>query len=141
MSFSKLIALSTSDLVKPPCIVLGFELRKDLDFFVTPLNVEYQDKYDVLDYLKDPEKSTIDTLKLKSSQWEYEAEVRVYKDSSGLYPIDALALSDVYFGLKTTHKQVGEIIETCKQKQLDHITFHQAKKVHGEFKLSFDQLN
>lgn len=120
-------------------IVFGLELRKDLGFFVSPINIEYQDTYDLLNYLKDPSKSIIDTLKIKSKQWKYEAEVRVYKDHHGLYPIDPSAFSDIYFGVNTPQIEVERMIELCKQKGLKHITFHRASKIQGEFKLSFDQ--
>jgi len=93
--------------------VFGLEMEADLGFFVTPIRIDYKDSYEELNYLADPDKSTIDTLKIKSSKWSYENEVRIYKNNSGLHRIEKNAIREVYFGINTTQKDIDEIRRTC----------------------------
>ncbi len=118
-------------------IVFGLELEADLGFFVTPIWIDYKDSYEELNYLSNPEKSTIDTLKIKSSQWKYESEIRLYKNDSGLHKIDEGAIKEVYFGINTTQKDIDEIRRICSEKGLKDIVFFKGEKGHGTFKVEF----
>lgn len=121
-------------------VVFGLKMESDLDFFLMPVKIEYKDSYDELNYLANPEKSTIDTLKIKSSQWSYESEFRVYKNKSGLYRINAKAIEEIYFGIKTTQEEVDEIRGICSKKGLNHIKFFKGEKSHGSFEIIFKSL-
>ncbi|WP_024336402.1 DUF2971 domain-containing protein [Desulfotignum balticum] len=121
-------------------VVIGLDIQSDLGFFLTPLRIEYKDTYQELNYLNDPNKSTIDTLRLKSSQWQYEKEIRIYKNSSGLHQIKAAAIQEIYFGVKANDEDIKEITEICTQKDLTHIRFYKASKSHRSFSLYFNQI-
>jgi len=119
-------------------VAIGLEVRNDLEFFLMPIKIDYRDTYEVLNYLKDPQKATIDTLKIKSSEWGYEKEVRVYKNNSGLYVLNPEAIKEIRFGVKTSAKDIEDIKSICAQKGLGHISFYKAKKVHGQFAVDFE---
>jgi len=121
-------------------IVLGLDLEADLEFFVTPIRIDYQDAYEELNYLNDPEKSTIDTLKIKSSQWKYESEIRIYKNDSGLHKINKSAIKNIYFGVSTKQEDIDEVCQICSDKGLDSVNFFKGEKGHGTFKIEFKAL-
>ncbi|ENQ1529615.1 DUF2971 domain-containing protein [Vibrio parahaemolyticus] len=118
--------------------VIGLEVRKDVEFFLMPIKIDYRDTYEVLNYLKDPKKATIDTLKVKSSEWSYEKEIRIYKDSSGLYAVNPEAIKEIRFGVKTSENIIKKIKDICAKKGLGHISFYRAKKMHGQFAVEFE---
>lgn len=121
-------------------IVFGLELEADLEFFVTPIKIDYRDSYKELNYLSDPHKSTIDTLKIKSSQWKYESEIRIYKNDSGLHKINENAIKEVYFGINTAKEDIFEICRIFSRKGLNGINFFKGEKGHGTFKIEFESL-
>ena len=88
----------------------------------------------------DPDKSTIDTLKIKSSQWIYESEIRIYKNVSGLHKIREKAIRDIYFGINATQEDIDEIRRICFSKGLTKINFFKGEKAHGSFKVVFKTL-
>lgn len=121
-------------------IVLGLELVSDLDFFVTPIRVIYKDEYEELNYLNDPEKSTIDTLMIKSSQWAYENEIRIYKNIPGLHSINKKSIKEIYFGINTSQEDIDEVRKICATKGLSDVKFFKGEKHHGTFKIKFNLL-
>lgn len=121
-------------------VVFGLDMEADLEFFVTPIRIDYKDSYEELNYLSDPDKSTIDTLKIKSSQWSYESEIRIYKNESGLHKINGKAIRDVYFGINATQDDIDEIRRICSIKGLTNINFFKGEKAHGSFKVVFKAL-
>jgi hypothetical protein len=120
-------------------IVLGLSLEDDLEFFVSPIRIDYKDNYEALNYLNDPEKSIIDTLKIKSSQWKYEREIRIYKNNSGLYKINETAIKEIYFGIKTRKEDIEEIYQICEKQNLNHIKFFKGHQSYGTFEVKFKQ--
>ena len=121
-------------------VVFGLDMEADLEFFVTPIRIDYKDNYEELNYLDDPDRSNIDTLKIKSSQWSYESEVRIYKNQSGLHSINEKAIRTIYFGINATQEDVNEIREICSKKGLTEINFYKGEKAHGSFKVIFKNL-
>ncbi|MEZ8267659.1 DUF2971 domain-containing protein [Vibrio cyclitrophicus] len=119
-------------------VAIGLEVRRDLNFFLTPIKIDYQSTYQVLNYLQDPHRATIDTLKLKSAEWSYEKEIRVYKNSSGLYPIKPEAIKEIRFGVKSSEEDINKIKKLCMDKGLGHISFFKAMKAHGKFAIEFE---
>ena len=121
-------------------IVIGLNMEIDIPFFISPIRIDYQDQYETLNYLSDPNKSTIDTLKIKSSQWEYENEIRIYKNNSGLHQIDKKAITEIYFGIKTSEVDIDKIKNICKSKNLNHINFFKGSQGHGTFDIKFKSI-
>ncbi|USZ48452.1 DUF2971 domain-containing protein [Halomonas sp. DN3] len=121
-------------------VVFGLAMEADLGFFVTPIRIDYKDSYEELNYLADPDKSTIDTLKIKSTQWGYESEIRIYKNESGLHKINQNAIREIYFGINTIQEDIDEIRRICSSKGLTNINFYKGEKAHGSFKVVFKAL-
>lgn len=118
-------------------IVLGLNPEEDLDFFLTPVKIEYQDSYKGLDYLSNPEKSIQETLKTKSSYWSYEEEIRIYKTGARLRKINKSAIKKIYFGIKTKEESINEIQKITKEKGMDNIQYFKGEIKHGAFEINF----
>lgn len=121
-------------------VVIALSLKTDIPFFISPIKIDYKNKYDVLNYLRNPNKSTIDTLKVKSSQWQYEREIRIYKSDSGLHQIDEKAITGIYFGIKTSDDDIQKIKTICNDKNLEHIKFFKGFQAHGTFRINFKSI-
>lgn len=81
--------------------VLGFDLEQDLDFFLTPLNVQYQSNYPAIQYLTKGSGEIVNScMKTKHAGWFYEEEVRIVKLGSGLRNFKKDALVEIIFGCK-----------------------------------------
>lgn len=121
-------------------VAIKLNLAKDPSFFVTPKNIKYVKQYTPLNYLRDSKESIMDTLSTKSDDWEYEKEIRVYKSKVGAYKINPLAITDVFFGIKTEDNDILLIQDTCAKNGLNHVKFHKAEKKYGEFALQFNPI-
>lgn len=121
-------------------VAIKLNITKDLEFFVTPRNIVYTKQYTPLNYLKDPENSISNTLSTKSIDWEYEKEIRVYKDNIGVYKINPNAITDVFFGVKASQEDIAKIKQTCSKNGLNHVEFYQAEKEYGKFSLKFNPI-
>ncbi|MDR2061681.1 MAG: DUF2971 domain-containing protein [Acinetobacter sp.] len=121
-------------------IAIGLEVRKDLEFFLMPINIDYRDTYEALNYLKNSQQAIDDTLKLKSSAWSYEKEVRIYKDGNGLYTIKPKAIKEICFGVKASNEDIDNIKKICAQKGFEDIFFYKARKIHAQFGIKFEAI-
>lgn len=121
-------------------VAIKLNIAKDPEFFAIPKNIVYTKQYTPLNYLRDSKKSIIDTLSTKSIDWSYEDEIRVYKDNIGVHKINPVAITDVFFGMKTPAQDIEKIKKTCSVNGLSHVRFHQAEKKYGEFALRFNPI-
>lgn len=121
-------------------VAIKLNIAKDPEFFITPKNIIYTKQYIPLNYLRDPEKSILDTLSTKSIDWNYEEEIRVYKSNIGVHKINPMAITDVFFGVKTLEQYIEKIKNTCSKNGLSHVRFHRAEKKYGEFALRFNPI-
>ena len=121
-------------------VAIKLNVAKDPEFFVTPKNIVYTKQYVPLNYLRDSKKSILDTLSTKSMDWQYEEEVRVYKSNFGVYKINPVAITDVFFGIKTHANDIAKIKNTCTRNGLNHVKFYKAEKKYGEFSLQFNPI-
>jgi len=119
-------------------VVIGLSMDDDIPFFVTPIKIDYKNEYEILNYLSNPHKSIIDTLKIKSSHWQYENEIRIYKDKIGLQQINKKAIVKIYFGIKTSNEDIDKIKTICKSKNLTHIKFYKGHQSYGSFEIKFE---
>lgn len=121
-------------------VAIKLNIAKDPDFFAIPQNMIYTKNYNPLNYLRNSKKSILDTLSTKSIDWEYEEEIRVYKSSVGVHKINAKAITDVFFGVKTESIDIEKIKQICSQNGLNHVGFHKAEKKYGEFSIHFNPI-
>lgn len=121
-------------------VAIKLNIAKDPEFFITPKNIVYTKQYIPLNYLRDPKKSILDTLSTKSIDWNYEEEIRIYKSNVGVHKINPMAITDVFFGVKTLEQDIAKIKNTCSKNGLSHVKFHRAEKKYGEFALRFNPI-
>lgn len=120
-------------------ICLEFDVEKDLNFFIYPINVEYLADYPKVDVSEDICKYVKTMLKAKYNKWSYENEVRVYKKKEKAFKFNPKALVAVYFGCQTTDEQIREVYKTVREnKELSHVVFYKGKKDDSSYKINFD---
>ena len=121
-------------------ICLKFDVLKDLDFFVYPLNIIYQRNYPVFNYLKNKERLTDFLIKTKSDDWSYEREVRVLKFEKGLHSFRKAALVEIIFGCKTTDLEIDRIKSLVSSNGYAKTTFKMMKTKDAEFGLDIIEI-
>lgn len=125
-------------------IVIALDLTKDPDFFVLPIKVKYEKSYipinSFIDHEDDKKKFIYKMFATKSKQWDYEKEVRISKEKSGLYSIKSNAICKVYFGCEANEKEKNHFIELCKVNNMNHLKFYQATTAYGSFSLIFKEI-
>jgi hypothetical protein len=121
-------------------VCLKFDMSKDINFFLTPLNVEYSEVYPKYNPLKSPQEQVIKLIRTKYIDWSYEEELRIYKGKNGLVDFNKEALVEVIFGLKTSDDEMKSIREMMEKNCFNHLKYSKADKVHGEFKLKINEL-
>ena len=120
-------------------VAIELELKEDPSFFLMPRNMEYVDSYTPTNYITDSLGTVDKILSTKSSDWEYEDEIRIYKNNSADQDvtIKSKAIKAVYFGIKTENKDIQSIKELCQLPHLQHVKFFKGEKVYGQFKIKF----
>lgn len=125
-------------------IVIALDTKKDPSFFYKSIEVKYRESYKpintFIDYESNPEDYIYKMYATKSKDWEYEKEVRIYKDQSGSNRIKPMAICKIYFGCKVDEKKKNEFIELCKEKKMNHLKFYKGEKLHGKFGLTFREI-
>lgn len=94
-------------------------MRKDPDFFHLPFIVDYPPDYPIVNFIKQKDKKIRykHIAATKSSEWEYEKEIRILKDnrdhetSKGNIKFKKEALTEIKFGLKTNPKDIETILK------------------------------
>lgn len=125
-------------------ICLGFDVKKDSGFFTFPINVNYQDAYPKIDISEEGNyKVYVNTLmSTKYSEWSYEEEVRIMKDSNKAYSFKPSALVSVTFGCKVEDaviEEVKHVVET--NPNLKHVKFYKAVIDETDFKLNILEID
>lgn len=125
-------------------ICLGFDVKKDPGFFTFPINVNYQDAYPKIDISEEGNyKVYVNTLmSTKYSEWSYEEEVRIMKDSNKAYSFKPSALVSVIFGCKVKApviEEVKHVVET--NPNLKHVKFYKAVIDDTDFKLNILEID
>lgn len=117
-------------------VCLRFDITKDLDFFVIPSAVKYQEAFPKVNIIKNPFDITVPLL-TKSKVWEYENEVRVCKraGNKGDHQFKVSALDEVIFGCNADKEFIQEIRDIVQERTYPDVTFKQAKIRKGHYAL------
>lgn len=119
-------------------VCLKYDITKDSDFFVTPVVVNYQKKYEQLNYITEQDKIVDKLISAKSLDWEYEKEIRIIKPtSSGLIKFKKEALIEVLFGCKTEDKEIKRIKKLLGDNGYLNVKFKKAQLRNVEYGLNF----
>ena len=124
-------------------ICLGFDVSKDPDFFVFPINVTYQDNYPKIDVSQPAgtNKYVSALLGTKYKKWYYEQEVRVYKEHHQAYHFIPASLVCVTFGCKAEAKIIEEVISVANANiELNHVRFYKTEMDKETYKLNIVKL-
>lgn len=117
-------------------LVIELDPIHDLDFFLSPIQVNYTDTYEPTNYFKDPHSAITKIISTKSSCWSYEEEIRIVKSGViGSVPFNPKAIRRVIFGCKSDANFISRIRELCSTQELEHVSFSQLKVSYGKFTL------
>ncbi|MCO4292502.1 DUF2971 domain-containing protein [Solitalea sp. MAHUQ-68] len=129
---------------------LTFDIEKDMECFNRPFAIEYYKKYPKVNFIKDRYFNGVRySLATKSSEWEYEKEVRIIKDISTHRPplreriaFNKEALVEIKFGLRASHKEIEKTKKVLKDiGGYEHVKLFKAEKKIDEFGVYFVALN
>ena len=122
-------------------LVFELDVKEDYDFFRTFGLVDYVEDYEILSLAKFYEGNT-DIFATKYIDWKYEEEMRIIDyDRNGNRKFKKKLLRTIYFGCKAKEKHIKHIIQLCQLNGFYHVVFKKAKRIHGKFKLDFDEIN
>lgn len=107
-----------------------------------PSYIKYTDKreYELLSYTLQYEELKEQFSKLlatKAMDWAYEKEVRFMNLDKGDFnrKFDSKCLKSIIFGIKTKGEEIKKVKKLCKENNLKHIKFKQAKLIDGRFEI------
>lgn len=120
-------------------ICLKFDVLEDPSFFVYPLAMDYRKDYPRMKFTDKRFTSTL--LKTKYSDWSYEHEYRVYKQTLGYHGFYHKALKAIILGCSAKEETVSCIREIVSgNPQLSHVRFNRAYINSTSFKLDIGNL-
>lgn len=125
-------------------ICLEFDVTKDPGFFTFPINVHYQDAYPKIDISEEDKykEYVITLISTKYSEWSYEEEIRIMKDSNKAYSFEPSALISVTFGCKVEDAVIEEVKHVVEANlNLKHVKFYKAVMDDTDFKLNISQID
>ena len=116
-------------------VCLVFDSEKDKEYFKNLYNVTYVEILPSiklrLEFLPDDLR---DYLTIKTTNWKYEDEIRLFRHKSGRYKYVPNSLTKVIFGMKTDTKDINKIKSICLLKNKD-IKFYKTEDGGGNFVL------
>lgn len=118
-------------------VCLKFDVLANPDFFIFPMNVNYQKDYPKYNHLRDTKKFVHLLIKTKSDVWSYEKEVRVVKLKKGLHQFKKPALVEIIFGCKSSENEINRIKDLAINSGYTDITFCKAILKKKEYGLDF----
>lgn len=87
-------------------VCLKFDILEDLDTFLVPVPVDYNEQYINFNMLNS---DLLSVLRRKSPEWKYEDEYRIIKtDHQGLWEIKPESLVEIIFGCRTSEENHGD---------------------------------
>lgn len=119
-------------------ICLEFDYKKDNNFFKPLKKVTYSKAYPIYNYYNDKQNVVGELMLNKSDHWNYENEIRVIKDESQLYSFNPESLIGIYFGARTTDKQIKTIMGLVRGlEKYQHVNFFRASIHPNDYRLIF----
>lgn len=120
--------------------VMGLRIEDDLDFFVTPLNVDYRADYPAISYLKEQGQIVNSCIKTKYLAWEYEKEIRIIKDVAGNCKFNKNALKEIIFGCKTSCSDKDDIKKWVKDYDYKSVQIFQANISKTNYRIDINRI-
>ena len=121
-------------------ICLEFDITKDYDFFVVPIIIKYKGEYPTVDVSETRGNVGKELLTTKYEGWQYEQEVRIYKEAPGEYEFKPKSLKAVYFGCKVEDSEIDELRKFIRGIGcFDHVEFYKGEMSKTEYKIKFNR--
>ena len=106
-------------------VCLKFDILKDLETFLVPVPVDYNEQYIDFNILNS---DLLSVLRRKSPDWKYEDEYRIIKtDHQGLWEIKPDCLVEIIFGCRTSEEDIKEIKKLAASSGFTNVKFSEAK--------------
>jgi hypothetical protein len=106
-------------------VCLKFDILKDLETFLVPIPVDYNEQYMDYDMLNS---NLLSILRRKSPDWRYEDEYRIIKtDHQGLWEIKPDCLVEIIFGCRTSEEDKNEIKNLATASGFTNVKFSEAR--------------
>lgn len=106
-------------------VCVKFDILKDLDSFLSPVQVKYDTHYMDFDVLSG---ILLNVLRRKSPEWKYEDEYRIIKtDHQGLWKIKPDCLVEIIFGCRTSEEDKNEIKMIAATSGFTNVKFSEAR--------------
>lgn len=121
-------------------LCLEFDLTKDPEIFIYLNQVNYDDTYPQVNYIKNQDITPI--LLHKSAVWRYEEEWRVIKPNFAgkLVDVKKEALTGIVFGCKIDEEDEKSIRQLCTDKGFNSVKFRQAVRDSSFFHLNITDI-
>lgn len=123
-------------------VVLEFDHSKDIDFFKPLKLINYINEYPKYNYYNARKKVVEKLILNKSNHWKYENEIRLLKHKVGLAEFKSLSLKAIYFGVRTSEKQINTI-KTCineNRQKYNHVKLYKGKIDETDYKINFEKI-
>ena len=106
-------------------VCLKFDILKDIDTFLVPVPVDYNEHYIDFNMLSS---DLLSVLRRKSPEWKYEDEYRIIKtDYQGLWEIKTDCLVEIIFGCRTSEEDKKEIKKLAISSGFTNVKFSEAR--------------
>lgn len=116
-------------------VCIKFDILKDLDSFLVPVPVDYNEQYIDFNMLNS---DLLSVLRRKSQAWKYEDEYRIIKtDYQGLWEIKPDCLEGIIFGCRTSEKDKNEIKILAASSGFTNVKFFEARMKRDSYGLEF----
>ena len=117
-------------------VCLKFDILKDLDFFSIPLHCIYSRNYPIYNHMTNSNDIVTMMIKTKFQKWEYENEIRIFKQANGLNKFNKEALTEIVFGCNVPQLEINRIKNLAIANGYAHLTFKQTYKQTTNYRLS-----
>lgn len=120
-------------------ICLEFDITEDYDFFVFPIIIKYERGYPKIDVSETRGNVGKELLTTKYEGWQYEQEVRIYKEAYREYEFKPTSLKAIYFGCKVEDSERKNLYEFIRGIEcFGHVEFYKGKVSESEYKIDFN---
>lgn len=117
-------------------VCLKFDILQDLDFFSIPLHCLYPTVYPMYNHMTDSDKLVDMMIKTKFKPWDYENEIRIFKQTNGLKHFNKQALTEIIFGCNTPQPEIDRIKLLARNNGYGHLTFQKTERQVGTYGLN-----
>lgn len=114
-------------------VCVKFDILKDLESFLVPVPVEYNENYINFDTMNG---DLLSVIRRKSPEWKYENEYRIVKAGyHGCKEIASESIIEIIFGCRTSIEDKNTIIELASSLGYTRIQFSEAREKRSEYGL------